>query len=81
MKHIALLFAWSMVAAAIASAPETHLAIENAAVHQYEDGPTVPLDQPFFQPLTFRARLVSFALMENRISFQHRMWGRRGSGT
>ena len=47
MKHIALLFAWSMVAAAIASAPETHLAIENAAVHQYEDGPTVPLDQPF----------------------------------
>lgn len=47
MKHAALLLLWSTLAIAFAATPETHLAIESAAVHQYEDGPAVPLEQGF----------------------------------
>ena len=48
MKQAVALLAWSIVATAVAaSTPETHLAIQNASVHQFEDGPSVPVDQAF----------------------------------
>jgi len=47
MKHASLLLFASTLATAFAATPETHLAIQNTAIHQYEDGPSMPAGQAF----------------------------------